>query len=615
MVREEIKKLIEKLIKKLQKEKKLPDFRIPEIRVETPEEKIHGDYATNVAMVIAKQVKKNPMEIANLLGLRFKVKGLRYFDKVEVKEPGFVNFFVSKEHLIGELRRIEKEKEKYGTNTLQKGRKIIVEYAHPNTHKEMHIGHMRTLITGEALARIFQACGAKVFRANYQGDIGPHVAKAIWGTEKILHERGMSWSRAEKLNLLEKAHILGEGYVKGNQEYAQEKTERIDELNLKLYHKEKEVIAVYQRTRKWSLDYYDVFYKRFGTKFDKLYFESEVAEQGKKTVLQNIGKVFEESEGAVIFDGEKYGLHTRVFITKDGNPTYEAKEMGLVPLQYKNFPFDLNIHVVGSDQSGYFQVVFKALELVDEKFKGRQYHLPMGMVQLVGKKMSSRTGIIVTVDGLLDEVKHFLTNLITNEELTVKEKEEVEEKGTIAAVKYSVLKTDTKSNVLFDMERSVALDGNSGPYLLYTYARCKSVLRKAQNSEGEESELSSFPTELPREAKVRKRIEPSFDFAATRELKTQNDYKDFSKEELDILRTIYKFPEIVQEAADRFSPNLICNFTFDLAQKYNLFYNLHPIIKAKTEELKIFRLTLTAAVAQVLKNSLFLLGISAPEKM
>lgn len=596
MVREEIKKLIEKSITKLQKEKKLPDFRIPEIRVETPEEKIHGDYATNVAMVIAKQVKKNPMEIANLLGLRLKVKGLRYFDKVEVKEPGFVNFFVSKKYLMGELRRIEKEKEKYGTNTLQKGRKIIVEYAHPNTHKEMHIGHMRTLITGEALARIFQACGAKVFRANYQGDIGPHVAKAIWGTEKILQERGMSWSRAEKLNLLEKAHILGEGYVKGNQEYAQEKIE-IDELNLKLYHKEKEVIAVYRRTRKWSLDYYDVFYKRFGTKFDKLYFESEVAEQGKKTVLQNIGKVFEESEGAVIFDGEKYGLHTRVFITKDENPTYEAKEMGLVPLQYKDFPFDLNIHVVGSDQSGYFQVAFKALELVDEKFKGRQYHLPMGMVQLVGKKMSSRTGIVVTVDGLLDGVKHFLTNLIKNEELTVKEKEEVQEKGTIAAVKYSVLKTDTKSNVLFDMERSVALDGNSGPYLLYTYARCKSVLGKAQNSEGKESELSSFP------------------FAAARPLKTQNDYKDFSKEELDILRTIYKFPEIVQEAADRFSPNLICNFAFDLAKKYNLFYNLHPIINAKTEELKIFRLTLTAAVAQVLKNSLFLLGISAPERM
>src|SRR3989344_3337349 len=465
-IKQEIEKLIREAVRGFGK--------VGEIPLEHPENPDHGDYATSVAFALAKQLGKSPQEVAKEIASKFDIQNSKFLDKVEVV-GGFVNFYLSAKVFEATLQAVLKEEEKFGKNEVMKGKKIMVEYAHPNTHKEMHIGHMRTLVTGEALSRIFEANGAKVFRANYQGDIGPHVAKAIWGTEKVLserslgQERGISWAEAEQLSLPEKAHLLGQGYVKGNQEYEEKKAE-IDELNSKLYRGEKEIMLVYKRTRQWSLDYYDLFYKRFDTKFDKLYFESDVAEAGKKIVLKNVGKVFENSEGAVIFDGEPHGLHKRVFITHDGNPTYEAKEMGLAPLQYKDFPFDLNINVVANEQSGYFQVVFKELELLDAKFKGREYHLPMGMVQLVGKKMSSRTGIIVTVDGLLDEVKNLLANLITSEELSQKEIEEVKEKGTIAAVKYSVLKTDTKSNVMFDMERSVALDGNSGPYLLYTYA-------------------------------------------------------------------------------------------------------------------------------------------------
>ncbi|MBI2644404.1 MAG: arginine--tRNA ligase [Candidatus Wildermuthbacteria bacterium] len=583
MVRVEIERLIKQALEGLQKAHQLENFELGEIPLEHPQNPEHGDYATSVAFALAKQLGKNPSEAAELIASRFTPRASEILDEVKAV-GGFVNFSISKKYLFQELNAVIQQKEQYGKIDSLKGKKIMVEYAHPNTHKEMHIGHMRTLITGEALARILGLCGAKVFRANYQGDIGPHVAKAIWGTQKILKERNLTWAKAEKLSLSDRAHLLGEGYVKGNREYEANK-EEIDELNAKLYRRDTKIMSIYRQTREWSLDYFSAIYKQFGTKFDKLYFESQVASIGKNIVLKNIGRVFEKSEGAFIFDGEKYGLHKRVFITQDGNPTYEGKEMGLAFVQHKDFPFDLNVHVVANEQTGYFKVVMKALELIDKKFAGKEYHLPMGMVQLVGLKMSSRTGVVITVDGLLVQVQDALQKLITNRKLSQKEKKRIAEIGAMAAVKYSILKTDTKSNVVFDMKKSVSLDGDSGPYLLYTYARCRSILRKARNSKFE----------------IRN--------------KSQILNSKFSKEELDVLRTIYKFPEVVREAAEKFSPSIICSYIFDVAQKYNLFYHTSPVLQAETKEQKAFRLLLTGAVAQLIKNSLSLLGIQTLERM
>jgi arginyl-tRNA synthetase len=437
---------------------------------------------------------------------------------------------------------------------------------------------MRTLITGEAVSRILDFAGAKVFRANYQGDVGPHVAKAIWGTQRILGDRGMGWEEAEKLDDTQKAHLLGEGYVRGNVEYETNKTE-IDILNTKIYNKDKEILPIYKQTRRWSLNYYDMFYTRFGVKFDKLYFESEMANEGKRIVLENIGKVFTKSEGAVIFEGEKHGLHTRVFITKDGNPTYEGKDMALARAQFAEFPFDTNVHVVANEQTGYFQVIIKALELLDNNFTGREYHLPMGMVNLIGKKMSSRTGEIMTVDGLLDEVKSTLPVKVDDQNIA--------EAITLGAVKYSVLKIHPTVNVAFDIKQSVSLEGNSGPYLQYTYARTCSVLAKSQ---------------IPNP-------------------KSQANYNDQTtnpnpnSEELAILRWIYRFPEVVEEAAVRYAPNMVCAFLYELAGRFNTFYNQHSILSADNNDLIVFRLQLTKAVGQVLKNGLGILGIEALERM
>jgi arginyl-tRNA synthetase len=551
---------------------------VKEVNLETPENEEFGDYSTNVALQdkggIPGKTAKGIVE-----KLQEDKKLSEIIDKIDIAGPGFINFWLKKDVLIDNLIQISRDKESYGKSDLNKGKKIMVEFAHPNTHKELHIGHMRTLILGEALSRIFEANGAKVFRANYQGDIGPHVAKAIWGTQKILDRRNISWDEAEKLSLAEKAHLLGEGYVLGNQKYETKKSE-IDELNTKLYRKDSEIVPVYDRTRRWSLEYYDSFYKRFGTKFDKLYFETEVAEKGKDIVKANIGGVFTVSEGAIIFEGEKYGLHTRVFVTKEDNPTYEAKDMYLAQLQYSDFPFDLNIHVVANEQKGYFEVIFKALELLDEKFKGREFHLPMGMVNLVGRKMSSRTGEIYIVDQLMDDIKSIVLPLVKKGSFTSKEKEDIAEKVTTGAIKYSMLKVTPTADVAFDLKQSVNTEGDSGPYLQYTFARTQSVLHKAQPGKLK-SEDSKYDQKM-------------------------------ETEELLLLRSFVQFPEVIESAAKNYSPNILCEFLFDLAQKYNTFYNKHKIIGSKREP---FRLAITYATGQILRNGLTVLGIQTPERM
>ena len=636
-----------------------------------PTDGFFGDYTTNAALKVSGRLKQNAKDVAGRLlevfaeSAELKEIGV---EKVEMAGPGFINFHLSVRQLVQEADTILLQKEEYGRSELFKGKKIMVEFAPPNTHKEMHIGHMRTLITGEALSRILSASGATVFRANYQGDIGPHVAKAIWGTQKLLKEKNMTWKKAEELSLSEKAHLLGLGYIEGNKGYEENK-EEMDALNKKLYQRDPSVAGVYERSRNWSLEYYSGFYKRFYTAFNKLYFESEVFELGKKIVLDNVGKVFEESEGAIIFRGEPYGLHTRVFITADGNPTYEGKDMRLAQVQFGDFPFDKCVHVVANEQTGYFKVIIKALELIDPKFIGREAHLPMGMVQLTGQKISSRTGVLVTVDGLLDDVKILLRDLI-KVDLPVPEREKVLESTTVAAVKYSVLKTAPTMNSTFDLEKSVALDGNSGPYLQYTYARAKSVLRKSE-------------THAPRHSGPRPGIQdqgsldPLADLAAAGQARNgqatspsgmtrggssvEENISYLTKEELSLLRILYRFPEVVEDAAAKYEPHLIANYLFDLAQKFNQFYNNVRILEDKSEirnpnietnhkskkdpgvasphveagqddvikafearpesvsnfdiSASDFRLSLTMAAAQIIKNGLYLLGIEAPERM
>jgi arginyl-tRNA synthetase len=563
---------ITRAIEKIMRSVGYPDA----IVLESPADAQHGDFSTNVAFVSAPALKKAPHDIAQLLVEKLKESHSDIIEKVEVAGAGFVNIWVLESALVESLNEFRKETIHIAPHPDLTEKKIMVEYAHPNTHKEMHIGHMRTLIVGEALARILTAAGAKVFRANYQGDIGPHVAKALWGIKKIMAERSVTLEKISHKGAAERAHFLGEGYVRGNQEYGTNETE-IDVLNAALYAGKSPDQKLYETTREWSLAYYDELYQHFYTHFDRLFFESEMVECGTEIVKKNIGKFFIEDEGAVIFPGEKYGLHRRVFITKKGNPTYEGKEMCTAQKEYEAFPFERKIHVVANEQVGYFTVVFKALELIDpKKFKDKQEHVSMGMVNLTDRKMSSRTGDILTVDWLIDQVKARVRDLAKEREFkNVQTVEEV----TIGAIKYSVLKVGTGTDVAFDIKTSVSTDGASGPYLQYTFARTQSVLKKAQSA--------GTHTDDGRTTKL-------------------------EDEERALLVHLARFESVVHEAALMRSPNIMCTYLFELAQKFNVFYQKHPILKGEKVG---FRLHLTRAVATTLKTGLDLLGIKSPDRM
>jgi len=588
MIQEIIKQLIGKAIQELQEEGKLESAQIEQIPLEHPEEEGRGDYATAVALQLAKQLAKNPREIADFIVSKLEIQHSKLLDKIELAGPGFINLYISKGYLLSELARVFKEGDDFGKSASLKEKKVMIEFTDPNPFKEFHIGHLYTNTVGESLSRILETNGANIKRANYQGDVGMHVAKAIWGMMSPNDEekRPINGTLSEKIKYMAGAYALGHvSYITdGKMGVVTEGRIRkeIEGINKSIYGRSNnEVNKLYDWGRKASLRYFEQIYKRLGTKFDFYYFESEVGKAGIKLVQENLKKgVFEKSEGAVIFPGEKFGLHNRVFINSQGLPTYEAKELGLAPTKYKDFRYDLSIVITGNEVSDYFKVLLVALKQINPELAGKTKHIGHGMVRLPEGKMSSRTGNVITAEELL-EARVIAGS--SGSEITDKEKEEILEMVTVGAVKYAFLRVGIGKDLIFDFEKSLSLEGDSGPYLQYTYARCRSILRKAQKIRNSKFEIRNSA--------------------------------ELSKEELDILRWVYRFPEVAQEAGEKFSPNLVCNFVFELAQRYNHFYNTHSVLQAESDEQKQFRLVLTYATARVIKNALNLLGIKAPERM
>ena len=568
MIRDEIKALFKKALKEM----KLGDV---VVQLEHPEVSEHGDYATNIALVAAQKLGRSPQELAQEIKEKVEAQKPKCIERVEVAGPGFINLFLSKDYLIGELQEVIRQKNKYGIGDALKGKKIMVEFTDPNPFKEFHIGHLYSNAVGESIARLLEANGAKVKRANYQGDVGMHVAKAIWG----MKQKKVSLSALSKKSLEERMKFMGQSYTMGNvafEDNAKAKKE-IEELNQKIFDLDKDIKELYEKGRKWSLDYFEVMYKRLGTKFDNYYFEKDVGEVGMNIVKEGLKKgVFEESDGAVIYPGENKGLHNRVFINSKGLPTYEAKELGVATIKYKDFPYDLSIIITGNEIMGYFKVLISALKEMRPELGEKTKHISHGMVRIPQGKMSSRTGTIITAQELLDEMKSRVVKLMESSE--IQKAKGVEEQVAVGAVKYSLLRVGIGKDIIFDIDKSLSIEGDSGPYLQYTHARCKSILKKAKVSQ-------------------------------------KTTYSDFSVEEQAILRQVYRFQEYVKEAGERFSPNLITSFAIELAQAYNSFYSTHRVLQAEQKEQKNFRLLLTAATAQLLSNSLSLLGIVAPEKM
>jgi arginyl-tRNA synthetase len=587
----------------------------------TPENSEHGDYSTNAALVLSKLLGKPPREIAERIALkignlsgkarsRFAGK-LEILDKVELAGPGFVNFFVSKDALTGNLNTILQQQDSFGKSDRLAGKKVMTEFTDPNPFKEFHIGHLYSNTVGEAISRLIESQGAEIRRVTYQGDIGLHVAKAMYGIMKksldySSSERSESRSTDEnssqlartimvlddldKKSLSERAKFLGEAYALGATAYeeSEEAKQEIIVINKKIFAHDEQIMPMYEKGKQWSLEYFESIYRRLGSRFDRLFMESEVADAGKKLVLGYLEKgVFQESEGAVVFPGKEYGLHTRVFINSLGLPTYEAKELGLAPAKYEYFPFDLSVMITGNEITEYFKVLMKALSFIRPELVEKTVHIGHGMVRLPEGKMSSRTGNVITGEWLLDEAKRRAEEKIQEAGIRKQEIEnesDVAEKVGVAAVKYALLKNGIGGDIAFSFDESVSFEGNAGPYLQYTYVRTQSVLnkRKVQSS----------------------KLKTNW--------KMENEEWKLNDEELSLLRHLLHFPEVVEYASLTYAPNALCEYLYQLAQKFNLFYAKHKVVGSEQEQ---FRLSLVAAVGQTIKNGLTILGIPTVEKM
>jgi len=564
----------EKILENLQLVLKKLNINDIDIALEKPANSDFGDYSTSIALKLTKQLKKNPLLIAEEIKKNFPKTEL--IKKVEVIKPGFINFWIADTQLINQLIKVVNNTFDFPQYYFGKNKKVMVEFAHPNTHKLFHIGHLRNISTGESLVRIFEAVGNKVIRGNYQGDVGLHIAKCLYGIKN-------SKTNIKKIkSLQEKIEFIGKMYSVGTKAYEDETKAKgeILKINKMIYDQDPEIMSLWKETKQWSLDYFDKVYERLHSHFDRLYLESEVTKRGLEISKEIYKKgILEKSQGAIVFNGKKYGLDTRVFINSLGYPTYEGKELGLAEKEFLDFgELDKIFHTVTPEQTSFFKVTFKVEELIDEKkYKNKQYHLTYEWVKLKDGKMSSREGNVIEANWLIDEVKKKI-----NEKF--KCDEETTEILAVASVKYSFLKNGTQTIIHFDIDESIAVDGNSAPYLIYTYVRCQSVIKKDQRSK----------------------------------IKDQNDISkiknNLNTDELNVLRVINKFPEIVQQAAVQLSPNLIANYLYELAQKYNYFYQKNKILESE-EKTKQFRLILTTAVGKVIKEGLYLLGIKTVEKM
>ena len=532
---------------------------------------------------LAKKKKTNPAQIAAELASKIKPDATLK----EIKAVGpYLNFSLQPKKLAqGVLTEV---KESYGQINLGKKKKVIVEYACPNVNKAFHIGHLRNIVTGESIIRLLENCGYKVIRVNYQGDVGMHIAKSVWGILQAEPE----FIKIKRESLAKRIVFLGKAYAAGARAYEENKqaVAEINELNRRLYAQDPAIMPVWKIARQWSLQYFETIYQRVRSRFNYYFFESEVAARGVEIVRKNLAKgIFKTSEGAVIFPGGEHGLHDRVFINSAGFPTYEAKDLALAENWFKKIKPSLAIHVVGKEQTEYFKVVFKALEYTLPPSKGKERHVAYGWVHLKGGKMSSRLGNVVTGEDLLSVVSGEIKKL--SKTSAVKNKPKLVEEITLAAVKYAMLKGGVEKDIAFNMEESVSLSGNSGPYLLYTYARIKSIIKKAKKLKSKKT-----PQDKP-----------------TGQAKKQSDFI-VRDDEKQLLLKLALFPEITQAAAEKYDPSIIAKYLFELAQSFNDYYHRVPVLKAPETE-REFRLALINAIALVLKKGVELLGFETVERM
>ena len=528
-----------------------------------------GDFATNVAMQLAGRLGRNPRAVAEELveALRAKLGG--QVADITIAGPGFINITLSDGALI-----LQADSASTTKPTTYKGQVVVAEYSDPNPFKVLHAGHLYTSIVGYAIGSLLEVAGGEVHRVNFGGDVGLHVGKTMWAILQDLdgeHPEKLAAIPAEK-----RSEWMAACYVKGTNAYDEDEAANaeINVYNKRVYEiqttneHDSPFAQLYWTCRQWSYDAFDVFYDRIGTPFEKYYPESLCAPVGLKTVTEQLEKgVYEKSDGAVVFKGEPYGLHTRVFISSKGIPTYEAKDVGLIMLKKQDYNFDRSVVITDNGQEQYMTVVLKSIEQFAPELVKATTHLTHGVLKMKGGvKMSSRKGNILRATDVLDAATE------ANKKVSGRD----DQQAVLGAVKYAFLKQRLGPDIIFDPEESVSMEGNSGPYLQYAHARARSILSKADTAATN--------------------VKPS----------------DLQEGERSLACKISEYPEVIEKAVAELMPHYISTYLYELAQTFNRFYEHKRVVG---DERQATRLWLVGHYAGVLRDGLELLGIAAPERM
>lgn len=542
-----------------------------DFEVDSPSDGRFGDLTSNVSMILAGRVKESPVVLAKIIADKLSSEKDADMDKIEVALPGYINFYFSKKYLSQKIGNVIEANENWGNSDILKGQSFIFEHSSPNLFKPFHIGHLVNNSIGESLVRIMKKCGAELKVLSFPSDISPGIAKAVWAIKKKAWQNEMT---------IEK---IGEAYVFGTASYKEDEVAKkeIDAVNKILYNQESsEEMEIYKKGQTMSLDYFKEITKRLGSRFDDLIFESEAEKIGKEIVKDNVSKIFKESEGAIIFPGSEYGLFDNVFINSQGFGTYLAKDLGLLKIKFDKYKFDKSIAITDVEQKEHFKLVKKAGELVDKEWFDKSDFIQHGRLGFLGGKISSRYGNVPLAEDLINQVRIKILDKVKEQDFPQEEKEDIAEKVSISALKYSILKSGAGKNITFDFEKATAFEGDTGPYLQYALVRTNSILKNA-----EEKNIS-----------------------------IDADFKEREGEIPLVEKMVLRFPEAIEKSFIDNSPHHLVNYLYRLASEFSSFYGQTKVIDLENPDFKN-NVALIRAMQITLKNGLELLGIERLKRM
>jgi len=577
---------------------KKPD--IKQIQIQKTKKDFEGDF-TLVVFPFLRISKKSPEQTAELIG-KYLEANLEEIDGFNVIN-GFLNLIVSKNFWLGFFADNYINSDSFGFLKPNDSKPVVIEFSSPNTNKPLHLGHIRNNLIGYSVSNILKANGKNVVNVNLVNDRGIHICKSMlawkkWGEGETPETSGLKgdkivgnfYVRFDMENKNEIIQLIKENYT---EEDAKTKTPLIIEAQKMLKKWEKndtEIRQLWKTLNDWVYDGFDKTYKRLGIEFDKTYYESETYLLGKEIVEKglNDGVLFKKDDGSVWADLQSDGLDEKLLLRSDGTSVYMTQDLGTAKLRYDEFLPEKLIYVVGNEQNYHFNVLELVLKKLSYSWADRIRHLSYGMVELPHGKMKSREGTVVDADDLMEEMfvtaREMTESLGKIEGFSDEEANNLFETIGMGALKYFILKVDPKKNMTFNPAESIDFTGNTGPFIQYTFARIKSVLRKARD-------MNFYP-----------------DFSKNSEL-------ELLKKEKDVMKLLFEFPLVIRQAGENLSPAMIANYVYELVKEYNQFYQEVPILKDENKLAVEFRLALSEFVSNVIKSSMHLLGISVPERM